>query len=215
MGRDRLRRVAPALFHRISIHAPRVGRDLPARHVRAAIQHFNPRAPCGARPTSCTARSDSWHFNPRAPCGARRESESALVQRVIISIHAPRVGRDLRRVAPALFHRISIHAPRVGRDYFAEWAASYAAKFQSTRPVWGATLRVGAVGLRRGDFNPRAPCGARRAGRGSARKKFLFQSTRPVWGATPSASCRTTSSALFQSTRPVWGATADRIINTG
>ena len=34
-------------------------------------------------------------------------------------------------------------------------------KFQSTRPVWGATSLTNApYGLRR-NFNPRAPCGAR------------------------------------------------------
>ena len=80
---------------------------------------------------------------------------------------------------------ISIHAPRVGRDPFRRPARSRGNKFQSTRPVWGATRdahravertpisihapRVGRDGrpARRpawvNNFNPRAPCGARRA----------------------------------------------------
>ena len=83
---------------------------------------------------------------------------------------------------------------------------NYLDQFQSTRPVWGATLsptsathsmtvsihapRVGRDRLYRRayndcqGFNPRAPCGARLC--------FIlvfiifhkFQSTRPVWGAT-------------------------------
>ena len=55
-------------------------------------------------------------------------------------------------------------------------------------------------------FNPRAPCGARRASQASHDTKSTFQSTRPVWGAT----WQYTDSAQiggFQSTRPVWGAT--------
>ena len=79
--------------------------------------------------------------------------------------------------------------------------------FQSTRPVWGATVgvlvivpnaqqisihapRVGrdsAVGQlrdRQQYFNPRAPCGARPRGTKFKVGDIKFQSTRPVWGAT-------------------------------
>ena len=37
-------------------------------------------------------------------------------------------------------------------------------KFQPTRPLRGATLGFGAVCGMLADFNPRAPCGARRKG---------------------------------------------------
>ncbi len=79
-------------------------------------------------------------------------------------------------------------------------------QFQSTRPVWGATVRD----ARRRDFlvisihaprvgrdprapislpytryfNPRAPCGARPFFAVLAGAGIIFQSTRPVWGAT-------------------------------
>ena len=59
--------------------------------------------------------------------------------------------------------------------------------FQSTRPVWGATLEHAASTISQ-----------------------AFQSTRPVWGAT-GCSIYATSSFSFQSTRPVWGATDDCI----
>ena len=79
----------------ISIHAPHAGRDYCAEHQPKPKEHFNPRAPCGAR-LSCSrplarpllfqstrpmrgattrgmsAFSTDRHFNPRAPCGARR-----------------------------------------------------------------------------------------------------------------------------------------------
>ena len=56
-------------------------------------------------------------------------------------------------------------------------------KFQSTRPVWGATDETELY-----------------------HKVTLFQSTRPVWGATVMAICYGLG-MVFQSTRPVWGAT--------
>ena len=40
------------LFFKISIHAPRVGRDLIEMLEEDDEEYFNPRAPCGARPSS-------------------------------------------------------------------------------------------------------------------------------------------------------------------
>ena len=61
-----------ALLDKISIHAPRVGRDTRRPPRSATAADFNPRAPCGARPDAqgcvCAAVRN---FNPRAPCGAR------------------------------------------------------------------------------------------------------------------------------------------------
>ena len=102
-------------------------------------------------------------------------------------------------------------------------------RFQSTRPVWGATGRCGnaeihreisihaprvgrdapaaAQGFHCRNFNPRAPCGARHIAAAPDHKHTQFQSTRPVWGATSCASSARSCAARFQSTRPVWGAT--------
>ena len=79
----------------ISTHAPLAGRDELVQHDLRALGHFNPRAPCGARPLAgghlrpqdgisthaplagrdaCRRPSSTsrWNFNPRAPCGARQ-----------------------------------------------------------------------------------------------------------------------------------------------
>ena len=57
-----------------------------------------------------------------------------------VSIHAPRVGRDAYQLAYEDSRDVSIHAPRVGRDYgVAQFRAQLL--FQSTRPVWGATVK--------------------------------------------------------------------------
>ena len=148
----------------ISIHAPRVGRDAqthPQLSLQSTFQSTRPvwGATGASRGSPCAGR----HFNPRAPCGARQAGKRLKYIAVLISIHAPRVGRDRAlRQQRAMTQAISIHAPRVGRDQ--ERANLLRAKgvFQSTRPVWGATI-VGDYSDKNGE---------------------TFQSTRPVWGAT-------------------------------
>ena len=114
-------------------------------------------------------------------------------------------------------------------------------KFQSTRPVRGATQRpsrcrhrltVSIHAPRAGRdmmrsprlgifarFNPRAPCGARLVTAMVMWSKTTFQSTRPVRGATSSGRPSITLRHWFQSTRPVRGATCSPprhgIISTG
>ena len=78
---------------------------------------------------------------------------------------------------------ISTHAPRVGSDSRARLTNASVTRFQSTLPVWGATI-----------FRPPLSL------------PFGFQSTLPVWGATTSG-CWRRCTIRFQSTLPVWGAT--------
>ena len=108
---------------------------------------------------------------------------------------------------------ISIHAPREGRDIQNLSGSAYTIKFQSTRPVRGAT-----------------------ASHPSKDNIFEFQSTRPVRGATPERCDRCepctcisihapregrddavidedAERLTFQSTRPVRGATVEPIID--
>ena len=147
----------------ISIHAPLAGRDLFPLCQTILVCYFNPRAPCGARPSP--------------PAGPQTFSAP-------ISIHAPLAGRDLlypdakdtkslfqstRPLRGATLHGrllprtlvISIHAPLAGRDGRADTRRRGAWQFQSTRPLRGATPASLARYFERVHFNPRAPCGAR------------------------------------------------------
>ncbi len=168
----------------ISIHAPRVGRDLLGDAVHADDDDFNPRAPCGARPARpARIGCRNVYFNPRAPCGARLVEAGGRTCYLSISIHAPRVGRDADRGNHKEVGRnFNPRAPCGARPCFF-LAVRQAAQFQSTRPVWGATPTTDAGGpchvisihaprvgrdqvhhdlsAVRQDFNPRAPCGAR------------------------------------------------------
>ncbi len=101
---------------------------------------------------------------------------------------------------------ISIHAPRVGCDEDVIRAQFARTQFQSTHPVWGATVgalvlivggqisihapRVGCDYMAAGVWAqikisihaPRVGCDARSVS--PLQCPFLFQSTHPVWGAT-------------------------------
>ena len=100
---------------------------------------FNPRSPCGERPTGGDRVAvRGQNFNPRSPCGERPqpgdslpyfvEFQSALpvwgatapAGRVYtgqgISIRAPRVGSDPVPLRRCRGQGISIRAPRVGSD---------------------------------------------------------------------------------------------------
>ena len=147
---------------KISIHAPRVGRDQGRATIRP-LMYFNPRAPCGARLRHMLREKAPRNFNPRAPCGARHASNED----------------DLRKF-----------------------------RFQSTRPVWGAT-GAGHVALNaQNHFNPRAPCGARRISAGTMPRSLLYFNPRAPCGARPVHHYATMHFDEFQSTRPVWGATS-------
>ena len=101
-------------------------------------ERFNPRAPCGARPSP--ASSSAWwsYFNPRAPCGARLAAEEGDDHDDNISTHAPLAGRDHITRETVYADGISTHAPLAGRDHTQRTASTCSF-----------------------DFNPRAPCGAR------------------------------------------------------
>ena len=79
------------------------------------------------------------HFNPRIPYGMRRVEENSRTRVLVISIHASRMGcdadLDLRRGTVTVF--------------------------QSTHPVWDATLTLTDWRIM-DDFNPRIPYGMRR-----------------------------------------------------
>ena len=145
-----------------------------------------------------------------------------------VSIHAPHAGRDPAWVSLLSMRRVSIHAPHAGRDTRSRSSSVLARRFnprapcgarpesqdvreqldrfQSTRPMRGATHMIfyvstvfmfqstrpmrGATPVAKADadlkisFNPRAPCGARHSSMRCGSAPFWFQSTRPMRGAT-------------------------------
>ena len=175
---------------------------------------------------------DHVNFNPRTPCGVRRERQRKLSTKVNISIHAPRVGCDrgrcTRQTASSNFNprtpcgvrqRFSLKAlqdlkfqsthPVWGATIQKLVGASDDDLFQSTHPVWGATAPIPSSITQRVNFNPRTPCGVRLVPDKDQMKQLQgFQSTHPVWGATSAMTYDGDNLKTFQSTHPVWGATS-------
>ena len=102
---------------RISIHPPRVGRDI----------------------WGAVFPGDIINFNPPSPCGEGRVALLSSIHVIHISIHPPRVGRDHLGIGRCVPFGISIHPPRVGRDAYNAEHPDVEPEFQSTLPVWGGT----------------------------------------------------------------------------
>ena len=194
---------------KISIHAPLAGCDRPARRNRQSCAHFNPRTPCGVRPSrSCSRPSTTATFQSTHPL----RGATALHQREIViafpfqSTH-PLRGATLggyRLILPILYFNPrtpcgvrqstspcwstkltfqSTHPLRGATSVSDAWSASVEA-FQSTHPLRGATQHQGRDGLRESYFTPRTPCGVRPKRSGFNPSGREFQSTHPLRGAT-------------------------------
>ena len=137
-----------------------------------------------------------------APRAGRDSRQSSGLELHAISIHAPRAGRDVEIGFLCWCWIISIHAPRAGRDLPCRLKLHAVKLFQSTRPVRGATWPTWASWWSAWNFNPRAPCGARRPEGLVRRKELEFQSTRPVRGATASEKRFTSALRYFNPRAP-------------
>ena len=185
VGRDLNVFISGLLASSISIHPPRVGRDL-----LGAQQ---------GRPNSL--------FQSTLPVWGGTSIHDAAMFQVQISIHPPRVGRDGRNGKYAQRKdKISIHPPRVGRDWFyQEWIKKAGISIHPPRvgrdlhddslSIFDRRIsihppRVGRDGQgrryhgRRSNFNPPSPCGEGLHLLISGAAAARFQSTLPVWGGT-------------------------------
>ena len=169
---------------RISIHAPRAGCDKRAFMSVCAIGYFNPRTPCGVRPSSSIPIFVNTIFQSTHPVRGATYFVRFSIVGGNISIHAPRAGCDgATLVIVVLMPNFNPRTP-CGVRLEQSVVKTVLLQFQSTHPVRGATGS-------KGDYTP----------------SDLFQSTHPVRGATISCPLRCRSSR-FQSTHPVRGATS-------
>ena len=131
---------AHSCHRQVSIHAPRVGRDRKFLSHSGSTHSFNPRAPCGARLRGGRLLWLRKLFQSTRPVWGATPCVWPYEGTLPVSIHAPRVGRDPEGVVKR--HRLMCFNPRApcgARRLYAE-SRDTVSKFQSTRPVWGATL---------------------------------------------------------------------------
>ena len=192
----------------ISIHAPLTGRDIIVICYLIGMIVFQSTRPLRGA-THRDLLSDRYdRISIHAPLTGRDALLAVSdVPVVCISIHAPLTGRDYRPPVPSgLRKHFNPRAPYGARP--ARYVQSHnASKFQSTRPLRGATrqplraadhcvisIHAPLTGrdcsltnslFRKDNFNPRAPYGARHVdGLRQLLRNGAFQSTRPLRGAT-------------------------------
>ena len=167
-------------------------------------ENFNPRAPCGARRSKFPSQGGKTVFQPTRPLRGATTRCRRTARRKCISTHAPLAGRDTSDRVPqhgrshfnprapcgARLHLkgwprpqidISTHAPLAGRDYSFSTKLLSVGLFQPPPPLRGATPSTARNSLL-GDFNPRAPCGARRLRAGRCNLRQLISTHAPLAG---------------------------------
>ena len=121
----------------------------PARGTTEQQKVIRPRSPCisihvpreGHDAFTAISALPRHNFNPRAPRGARLLKHAAQLHNNQISIHVPREGHDRPQMLPTAQRLL----------------------FQSTCPARGTTPSLISAVAANGNFNPRAPRGARPA----------------------------------------------------
>ena len=129
--------------------------------VKETHTDFNPRTPCGVRPSRTSKERLTAYFNPRTPCGVRH----------------------LRSSTFGACRYFNPRTPCGVRLYFGKRETAEK-EFQSTHPLRGATRGAFTSCLSNLDFNPRTPCGVRLETCQLKGKRIVFQSTHPLRGAT-------------------------------
>ena len=144
--------------------------------------HFNPRAPCGARqgalhhsraagisihaPLAGRDRARPYRCRWRPLFQSTRPLRGATSLSALcppppgISIHAPLAGRDAGLYQEGAGGAISIHAPLAGRDRCKHNLPHAPLDFNPRAPC-GARRTAWTTSRPCANFNPRAPCGAR------------------------------------------------------
>ena len=200
---------------RISTHVPRAGHDGNIRYTLTPAVQFQPTCPVrGTTRKSFPYRARLPHFNPRAPCGARPRSCEVFHGADPISTHVPRAGHDEPNNGIMLVHQqFQPTRPIRGATWPRRPCTTRIFRFQPTRPIRGATLQIMAVDVfhvisthaphtgrdpqdvraadRLSDFNPRAPYGARRSRRFNDFCATLHFNPRAPYGARLLTGCGT------------------------
>ena len=140
---------------------------------------FNPRSPCGERPSCdrwCTSPS---RFNPRSPCGERRHLAQYLVPSEEFQPTLPLRGATDTSAQAAAHHYVSTHAPLAGSDGKSRGTGALL-RVSTHAPLAGSDVRAFAGLPRRLDVStPRSPCGGATSASATRSNWLQFQPTPP------------------------------------
>ena len=148
-------------FPLISIHASRMGCDPSQSRLWFSLSNFNPRIPYGMRHVAWRDARLLVMISIHASRMGCDDIAVRVKDRIVISIHASRMGCD-----PSVFTSQSFQKyfnPRIpyGMRLLRPCTRRQASEFQSTHPVWDATLMAFQRSYPIAYFNPRIPYGMR------------------------------------------------------
>ncbi len=126
--------------HFVSTHAPLAGSDATTPTWLSRASSFNPRSPCGERLRQPSRVQVDNGFQPTLPLRGATYGARVGARAPLVSTHAPLAGSDDDGATGYCLGDVSTHAPLAGSDHL---------------PMFGH-LNVPC-------FNPRSPCGERRA----------------------------------------------------
>ena len=168
----------------ISIHAPLAGSDKSGKAIIRYLRYFNPRSPCGERPFSFHLVQCLVDISIHAPLAGSDVTNGRITVLSQFQSTLPLRGATIRShdINPIL--AISIHAPLAGSDETCCWKSFVPLNFNPRSPC--GERRAGRFRARspRCYFNPRSPCGERQLNDEAVYVAYQFQSTLPLRGAT-------------------------------
>ena len=168
----------------VSIHALLAECDGGFLQQRRPLQCFNPRTPCGVRPSSLIFLIANSRVSIHALLAECDESKITLDPEQLVSIHALLAECDTSRQAANSRERVSIHALLAECDQVSFRDASiYEVSIHALLAECDG--KRGRRNARRDGFNPRTPCGVRLPGVQFGIVAGQFQSTHSLRSATP------------------------------
>ena len=125
-----------------------------------------------------TWNHNSRYFNPRSPCGERLLPDLASGPSIEFQSTLPMRGATPPKEGSLTTRGISIHAPHAGSDQDQDRRACHAQDFNPRSPC-GERRALTYTRHRSAYFNPRSPCGERRACTGRTRRGSYFNPCSP------------------------------------
>ena len=155
----------------ISIHAPLAGSDLNSNHDKGGYTYFNPRSPCGERPSPCAVVTRPEAFQSTLPLRGATMSPPQTSPRSAFQSTLPLRGATTREITTGWWDVFQSTLPLRGAT-FGEIPPPPSFPISIHAPLAGSDDRhPGAAGGGWLNFNPRSPCGERPGG-----------SRHPSWG---------------------------------
>ena len=146
----------------VSTHAPLAGSDSRASAIRRWPMCFNPRSPCGERPSRKSRRPSPRRFNPRSPCGERRTTTPHGTKHERFQPTLPLRGATMSSCAAyTVDFEFQPTLPLRGATPCPLTLPYTSNVFQPTLPLRGATCAARDFSTHEASFNPRSPCGER------------------------------------------------------